>query len=54
MRIDILSLFPEIIKSSLEYSIIKKALNKDIISINYHNISVDIWVNNICFCKELY
>jgi len=38
MRIDILSLFPEIIKSSLEYSIIKKALNKDIISINYHNI----------------
>ena len=38
MRIDILSLFPEIIKSSLEYSIIKKALNKDLISINYHNI----------------
>ncbi|RPG56351.1 MAG: tRNA (guanosine(37)-N1)-methyltransferase TrmD [Flavobacteriales bacterium TMED96] len=38
MRIDILSLFPEIIKSSLEYSIIKKALIKDLISINYHNI----------------
>ena len=38
MRIDILSLFPEIIKSSLEYSIIKKALNKDLISIQYHNI----------------
>ena len=38
MRIDILSLFPETIKSSLEYSIIKKALNKDLISINYHNI----------------
>jgi len=38
MRIDILSLFPEIIKSSLEYSIIKKALNKNLISINYHNI----------------
>tara|TARA_B100001564_G_scaffold256610_1_gene218473 strand:- start:82 stop:753 length:672 start_codon:yes stop_codon:yes gene_type:complete len=38
MRIDILSLFPEIIKSSLEHSIIKKALNKDLISINYHNI----------------
>lgn len=38
MRIDILSLFPEIIKTSLEYSIIKKAQNKDLISINYHNI----------------
>ena len=38
MRIDILSLFPEIIKSSLEHSIIKKALKKDLISINYHNI----------------
>jgi len=38
MRIDILSLFPEIIKSSLEHSIIKKALNKDLITINYHNI----------------
>tara|TARA_X000001036_G_scaffold361759_1_gene345150 strand:+ start:1241 stop:1912 length:672 start_codon:yes stop_codon:yes gene_type:complete len=38
MRIDILSLFPEIIKSSLEHSIIKKAVNKDLISINYHNI----------------
>ena len=38
MRIDILSLFPEIIKNSLEYSIIKKALNKDLVSIKYHNI----------------
>ena len=38
MRIDILSLFPEIIKSSLEHSIIKKALKKDLISVNYHNI----------------
>ena len=38
MRIDILSLFPEIIKSSLEHSIIKKAVNKDLISIIYHNI----------------
>ena len=38
MRVDILSLFPEIIKSSLEHSIIKKALKKDLVSINYHNI----------------
>ena len=38
MRIDILSLFPETIKNSLEYSIIKKALNNNLISINYHNI----------------
>ena len=38
MRVDILSLFPETIKSSLEYSIIKKALNNNLISINYHNI----------------
>ena len=38
MRIDILSLFPETIKSSLEYSIVKKALNNNLISINYHNI----------------
>jgi len=38
MRIDILSLFPEIIKNSLEHSIIKKALNNDLISIKYHNI----------------
>ena len=38
MRIDILSLFPDIIKNSLEHSIIKKAINKNLISINYHNI----------------
>tara|TARA_B100000902_G_scaffold132914_1_gene131450 strand:- start:45 stop:716 length:672 start_codon:yes stop_codon:yes gene_type:complete len=38
MRIDILSLFPERIKNSLEYSIIKKALSQNLISINYHNI----------------
>ena len=38
MRIDILSLFPGTIKNSLEYSIIKKALNNNLISINYHNI----------------
>tara|TARA_B100000925_G_C21993940_1_gene468052 strand:- start:421 stop:1092 length:672 start_codon:yes stop_codon:yes gene_type:complete len=38
MRIDILSLFPEIIKNSLEHSIIKKALKKKIVSIFYHNI----------------
>ena len=38
MRIDILSLFPQTIKSSLEYSIVKKALNNNLISINYHNI----------------
>ena len=38
MRTDILSLFPQTIKSSLEYSIVKKALNNNLISINYHNI----------------
>lgn len=38
MRIDILSLFPEIIKGSLEHSIIKKAITKKLVSINYHNI----------------
>ena len=30
--------FPKTIKSSLEYSIIKKALNNNLISINYHDI----------------
>ncbi len=38
MRIDILSLFPNIIKSSLEHSIIKKALDKNLVTIKYHNI----------------
>ncbi len=38
MRIDILSLFPEIIKGSLEHSIIKNAITKKLVSINYHNI----------------
>ena len=38
MRIDVLSLFPEIISSSLEHSIIKKALTNDLIIIKYHNI----------------
>ena len=38
MRIDILSLFPKIIKCSLEHSIIKKALKKNLVSIKYHNI----------------
>ena len=38
MRIDILSLFPEIISKSLEHSIIKKALTNDLIIIKYHNI----------------
>ena len=38
MRIDILSLFPKIIKCSLEHSIIKKALKNKLVSIKYHNI----------------
>ena len=38
MRIDVLSLFPEIIKNSLEYSIVKNALKKELVSIEYHNI----------------
>ena len=38
MRFDILSLFPKIIKKSLEYSIVKKGLNRNLVSIKYHNI----------------
>lgn len=38
MRFDILSIFPDLIKSSLEFSIIKKAINNKIIEIYFHNL----------------
>jgi len=38
IRFDILTLFPEMFHSILECSLLKKALDKDIITINLHNI----------------
>ena len=38
MQIDILTLFPDIFKNTLEYSIIKKACEKGIVKIKIHNI----------------
>jgi tRNA (guanine37-N1)-methyltransferase len=38
MRIDILTLFPELIKGTLEHSIIQRARNKGIVEILLHNI----------------
>ncbi len=38
MRIDILTLFPEIVQGPLNHSIIKRAVDKGIVEICYHNI----------------
>lgn len=38
MRFDILSIFPDLLKNSLEFSIIKKAINNKIINIYFHNL----------------
>ncbi len=38
MNITLLSLFPEVLKKSLEYSLIEKAIEKNIININYVDI----------------
>ncbi len=38
MRFDILTLFPEMVKAPLEDSIIKRASDKNILDIHYHNI----------------
>lgn len=38
MRFDILSIFPSLIKNSLEFSIVKNAIHKKIVEINYYNL----------------
>ncbi len=38
MRIDILTLFPEIVQGPLNHSIIKRAVDKGVVEICYHNI----------------
>lgn len=38
MRIDVMTLFPEICKSMTEYSILKRAINKNILNLKFHQI----------------
>lgn len=38
MRIDIISVVPELIKSPFEYSIIKRAVDKGIVEVHFHNL----------------
>jgi tRNA (guanine37-N1)-methyltransferase len=38
MRIDIITIFPEIFESPFGYSIIKRAIDKGIVDINFHNL----------------
>lgn len=38
MRIDIITVSPELIKSPFEYSIIKRAIDKKLISVHFHNL----------------
>ena len=38
MRIDIITVSPELIKSPFEYSIIKRAINKGFVEVHFHNL----------------
>jgi len=38
MRIDIISVLPELIKSAFEHSIIKRAINKDLVEVHFHQL----------------
>ena len=38
MQIDVMTIFPEMCKSITEYSIIKRAINKNILNVNFHQI----------------
>jgi len=38
MRIDIITVSPELIKSPFEHSIIKRAINKGIVEVHFHNL----------------
>lgn len=38
MRIDVLTIFPEVIQCGVDYSIVKRAQDKDLLSVSVHNI----------------
>ena len=38
MRIDIITALPELLKSPFEASILKRAIEKDLVSVHFHNI----------------
>ena len=38
MRIDIITVLPELLKSPFEASILKRAINKDLVSVNFYNL----------------
>ena len=38
MRIDIIAVIPELIKSPFEHSIIKRAINKELVEIHFHDL----------------
>ena len=45
MRIDIISVLPELIKSSFEHSIIKRAIDKNLVDVHFHHLR-DYAINN--------
>jgi len=45
MRIDIITVSPELIKSPFEYSIIKRAIDKKLVEVHFHNLR-DYAINN--------
>ena len=38
MRIDIITVSPELIRSPFEYSIIKRAIDKGLVEVYFHNL----------------
>ncbi len=38
MRIDIITVSPELIKSPFEYSIIKRAIDKNLVEVHFHDL----------------
>ena len=38
MRIDIITVLPELLKSPFEASILKRAIEKELVSVHFHNL----------------
>jgi len=45
MRIDIITVSPELIKSSFEHTIIKRSIDKELVEVCFHHLKKDIFGN---------
>ena len=52
MRIDILTVLPELLESPLSYSIIKRSADKGLVNIFIHNIVIYITKNKLPLFKH--